>query len=87
MSVPSYPQGPRPQLVVHLSTSILGTACGRVAGMRRWDDALGTFVQDSAHLTLTALSAGPGAVVCAECARLVASVSGFQGRLSRARRG
>lgn len=59
--------GPRPQLVVHLSTSILGTACGRIAGNQRWDDALGTYVQDSAHLTLTALSSAGGALVCAEC--------------------
>lgn len=66
--------GPQPQLVVHLSAGILSTACGRIAGDRRWDDALGTYVQDSAHLTLTALSAGAGAAVCAECLAIAKEV-------------
>lgn len=59
--------GPRPLIVVHLSTSILGTACGRVPGMRRFDPEHGSVVQDSAHLTLRADFSTPGAVVCPEC--------------------
>ena len=59
--------GPKPLIVVHLSTSILGTACGRVAGQRRYDPALGTFCQDSAHLTIRPNVAYEGTIVCSSC--------------------
>ena len=81
--------GPRPLILVHLSTSILGTACGRVAGQRRFDDARGTFVQDSAHLSLRESSGGPGRALCTDClhevtrdARDGRAVRGRSGKLS-----
>lgn len=67
--------GPRPLILVHLSTSILGTACGRVAGQRRFDDARGTFVQDSAHLSLRESSGGPGRALCTDCLHVAKSQS------------
>ncbi len=59
--------GPKPLIVVHRSTSILGTACGRIAGQRRYDPALGTFCQDSAHLTIRPDVAATGTVICSSC--------------------
>ncbi len=61
------PIGPKPLIVVHRSTSILGTACGRVAGQRRYDPTLGTFCQDSAHLTIRPDVAATGTVICPSC--------------------
>ncbi|MFT4296535.1 MAG: hypothetical protein QM582_14095 [Micropruina sp.] len=64
--------GPRPLILVHqlASGGVFGTSCGRVAGQRRFDAQLGTFVQDSAHLSapVPAFDA-PGRVVsCSACA-------------------
>lgn len=59
----------RPLLVVHQlkDGAAFTTACGRIAGDRRFDTERGTFVQDTAHNTLDARSGFAGGVACADC--------------------
>lgn len=61
--------GPRPLLVVHQlkDGAAFTTACGRIAGDRRFDTERGTFVQDTAHNTLDVRSGFAGGVACADC--------------------
>ena len=63
--------GPRPLIVVHrMERGRLFTAdCGALAGSRRFDVDLGTFVQHSAHYALTA-EQPDGLVACADCLAL-----------------
>ena len=58
---------PRPLIVVHQAVGLLSTACGRIAGARRFDAERGTFCQDSSHLTLYPDGHPVGTVVCGRC--------------------
>ncbi len=58
---------PRPLVVVHQAVGLLSTACRRIAGGRRFDVELGTFVQDSSHLTIYPDGHPAGTVVCDRC--------------------
>lgn len=63
---------PKPLIVVHrMARSRLFTAdCGALAGSRRFDADLGTFVQHTCHYTLAAEQRYDGMVTCPDCLAL-----------------
>ena len=58
----------RPLLVVHRIEvdRVFIARCGALAGARRWDAALGQWLQDTARYSLPA-SPGDGEVLCCAC--------------------